>query len=450
MGLEESGYSGLVLSKLSAAHAKIGDRIAVSLKDYEYSGVLMPRAQIGTDPDHVVIKMDNGYNAGIRIESGTTVRLVQTARSRKRPISEVSVSEKPGLPSVAVLSTGGTIASKVDYHTGAVNPALSAKDLYDTVPELKDHANVRARVIMSVLSENIQPEDWTRIARVIALEIKHGADGVVVPHGTDTLALTSAALSFALQGLPIPVVLVGSQRSSDRPSSDAAMNLIGATELACRADAAEVMVAMHGESDDSFIYAHRGTRVRKCHTSRRDAFQSVNCSPLFKIDSKGITEISAPIRRRDRNGSLRLKPLFDQRVALVKTYPGISTGIIDSLTDAGYRGVVMEGTGLGHAPERIHPAMKRAIDAGVVIVMTSQCIWGRVNMNVYRPGVEMLQMGVIPCEDMLPETALVKLMWLLANKKSVDEVKTAIAQNLVGEIGMRTEIEAGHGRTEVG
>ena len=449
MGLQGSGYSGLVLGKLSEAHVQIGDRITISTKDREFSGVLMPRAQVGTDPDHVVIKLDNGYNIGIRMDSEARVRLVRTSTTRKRLAPREATEETQGLPNAAVLSTGGTIASRVDYQTGAVNPALSAKDLYDAVPELRDHANVHAKVVMSVLSENIQPQDWTTIARAVASEIRQGVDGVVIPHGTDTLGITSAALAFALQELPVPVILVGSQRSSDRPSSDAALNLIAATELACRADAAEVMVAMHGESADTYVLAHRGTRVRKCHTSRRDAFQSVNCPPLFKFDSIGITEISPPICRRDIKRKLHFKPNFDDRVALVKTYPGISAGIIDSLIDAEYRGIVLEGTGLGHAPERIHPSLKRAIDAGVVIVMTSQCIWGRVNMNVYRPGVEMLQMGVIPCEDMLSETALAKLMWLLANKKDSDEVRVAMTQSITGEIGTRTELSADIGRKEV-
>ncbi len=449
LSLQDSGYSGLVLSKLSEVNAQIGDRITVSLKDREVSGILMPRAQIGTDVDHAVIKLDSGYNVGVRIDAQAKVRLVQKAPARGRPVQRTAITDTPSLPTVAVLSTGGTIASRVDYVTGAVNPALTADDLYDTVPELKNHANVRAKVVMSVLSENIHPQDWTAIAKAIASEIKQGVDGVVIPHGTDTLGVTSAAMAFALQELPVPIVLVGSQRSSDRPSSDAALNLIGATELACRTDAAEVMLAMHGESDDSYILAHRGTRVRKCHTSRRDAFQSVNCPPLFKFDSTGITEISPPISRRDTKRKLRLKPSFDDKVALVKTYPGISTGIIDSLVDTEYRGIVIEGTGLGHAPERIHPSLKKAIDAGVVIVMTSQCIWGRVNMNVYRPGVEMLQMGVIPCEDMLSETALAKLMWLLANKKDSEEVKAAMTQNIAGEIGTRTELSAEVGRKEV-
>ncbi|MFW9943591.1 MAG: Glu-tRNA(Gln) amidotransferase subunit GatD, partial [Candidatus Sifarchaeia archaeon] len=327
-----------------------------------------------------------------------------------------------------------------DYRTGAVNPALTAQDLYDTVPELGDHANVQARVLMSVFSEDIRATDWTKMARAAAKEIKSGADGVVIAHGTDTLGFTSAALSFALQNLPVPVAIVGSQRSSDRPSSDAANNLIHATELVGRADVAEVMLVMHGETDDSYAYAHRGTRVRKNHTSRRDAFQSINSYPIFKIESAGITEIVEPIYRRNPQRKLKLKPKFDEHVAIVRTYPGLNPGIIDYCTDHGYRGIVLEGTGLGHAPKTVQPSVKRAIDTGMVVAMTSQCVSGRIDMNVYRTGVELLEIGVVPCEDMLTETAYVKLMWLLANKKNEEEVRKSMSESIVGEIEMRTEM----------
>jgi glutamyl-tRNA(Gln) amidotransferase subunit D len=217
------------------------------------------------------------------------------------------------------------------------------------------------------------------------------------------------------------------------------MNLIRATDFVGHANAAEIMVVMHGETDDTFAYAHRGTRVRKCHTSRRDAFQSVNHSPLFRINETGIDELSAPLLRRNPERKLKMKPKFDDRVAIVNTFPGIKPDVIDAYVDNGYRGLVLAGTGLGHAPECIHPALKRAIDAGVIVAMTSQCIWGRVNMNVYRPGVEMLEMGVIPCENMLTETATVKLMWLLANTKTAEKTHAAMSECIVGEINMRTE-----------
>lgn len=440
MSLDGSGYSGLVLEKLSSAAVKIGDTITIRHDGEEHSGVLMPRAQIGSDPDHIVVKLSTGYNFGIRLTNDSEVMLVKKGRAIKRAASEDVPAHSEGLPAVSILSTGGTIASKVDYRTGAVNPALTAQDLYDTVPELKDYANVRAKVLMSVFSEDIRPSDWTKIARGVASEIKQGADGVIVAHGTDTLGFTSAALSFALQNLPVPVVLVGSQRSSDRPSSDAAMNLVFATDFVGRVDAAEVMLVMHGETDDSFAYAHRGTRVRKSHTSRRDAFQSINTYPLFRIDSSGMEEMNPPLLRRNKRRTLKLKPKFEEKVAIVRTYPGLSHDVIDHLVDNQYRGIVIEGTGLGHAPNSLQASVKHAVDAGIVVAMTSQCISGRVDMDVYRTGVEYLELGVVACEDMLTETAFVKLSWLLANMKTTDKVTTALVEPLSGEIDMRSEM----------
>jgi glutamyl-tRNA(Gln) amidotransferase subunit D len=438
LSLDNSGYSGLVLEKLTSANSKVGDKIRITSNENEYTGVLMPRSQVGSDPFHIIIKLDTGYNIGIKLNQDSKIHRIKTGKKKKSiPVEEASV--RKGLPTASILSTGGTIASKVDYQTGAVNPALTAQDLHDTVPELKNYANVRARVIMSVLSENIQPTDWSKIARSVASEIKAGTDGVVIAHGTDTLGSTSAALSFALQNLPVPVVLVGSQRSSDRPSSDAAMNLIGATNLATKADAAEVFVLMHAETGDTHLHAHRGTRVRKLHTSRRDAFQSVNDYPLFRVAGEDVQELHSPLLRRDTKRKMILKPKFEEKVALVKTNPGVEASLIDYFVEAGFRGIVIEGTGLGHAPNRIHTSIKRAVDAGLIVAMTSQCLFGRVDMNVYRSGVELLDIGVIPCEDMFPETALVKLMWVLANTKDQGAAKELLLKPLVGEIDMRSE-----------
>ncbi|TET09501.1 MAG: Glu-tRNA(Gln) amidotransferase subunit GatD [Candidatus Thorarchaeota archaeon] len=438
LSLDNSGYIGLVLEKLSRSNVKVGDTISITQDGEEHVGMLMPRSQVGSDTYHVIIKLDSGYNIGIRLSQETTVLRIKAGKKKPNVQPEPAL-EKTNLPTVSILSTGGTIASKVDYRTGAVNPALSAQDLYDTVPELKNHANVHAKIIMSVLSENIRPSDWTKIAKSVASEIKTGTNGVIIAHGTDTLGFTSAALAFALQNLPVPVVLVGSQRSSDRPSSDAAMNLIGATNLATKADAAEVFVLMHAETGDSYLHAHRGTRVRKFHTSRRDAFQSVNDYPVFKVVGNDVEEIRVPLLRRDTNRKLVLKPKFEEKVALLKTSPGIEGALVEHLIETGYLGIVIEGTGLGHAPDRLRPSIKKAIDEGIVVAMSSQCLFGRTDLNVYRSGVELLDIGVISCEDMLPETSLVKLMWALANSKNQDATKELLLKTLAGEIDMRSE-----------
>jgi glutamyl-tRNA(Gln) amidotransferase subunit D len=438
MGLDESGYSGLALEKLSSSNVKIGDTISITQNGEEQVGILMPRSQVGSDTFHVIIKLDSGYNIGIRLDQETMIRKIKS-RKKKSTAQIASKSETKNLPTASILSTGGTIASKVDYRTGAVNPALTAQDLYDTVPELKNHANVRAKVIMSVLSENIRPSDWTKIAKSVASEIRGETDGVVIAHGTDTLAVTSAALSFALQNLPVPVVLVGSQRSSDRPSSDAAMNLIGAINLATKADAAEVFLQMHAETGDSYLHAHRGTRARKFHTSRRDAFQSVNEYPIFKVIETKVEELRTPLLRRNKDRKLILKPKFEEKVALLKTSPGIEGTHIDHFIDIGYLGIIIEGTGLGHAPDRLQPAIRRAVEEGLVVGMSSQCLFGRTDMNVYRSGVELLDIGVVSCEDMLPETALAKLMWALGNCKTPEAAKELLLKPIVGEIDMRSE-----------
>jgi len=438
LSLDNSGYSGLVLEKLSSSNIKVGDTLSIKKDDEEYVGVLMPRSQVGSDQFHVIIKLESGYNIGIKLDQGSEVNRIKAGKKKRTTPAEKEPDVK-GLPTASILSTGGTIASKVDYRTGAVNPALSAQDLYDTVPELRNYSKVNAKVIMSVLSENIRPSDWTKIAHSVASEIKEGADGVVIAHGTDTLGFTSAALSFALQNLPVPVVLVGSQRSSDRPSSDAAMNLIGAITLATKADAAEVFILMHAETGDSYLHAHRGTRARKLHSSRRDAFQSVNDYPIFSVTGEEVKELRVPLLRRNKERKLTLKPKFEEKVALVKTNPGIEALTIDHLVETGYRGIVIEGTGLGHAPDRLQPSIKKAIDAGIVVAMTTQCLFGRVDMNVYRSGVELLDIGVIPCEDMIPETALVKLMWVLANTKDQETAKELLTKPLAGEIDMRSE-----------
>lgn len=439
LSLDNSGYTGLVLEKLSSYNIKVGDTLSIKKDGEEYVGVLMPRSQVGSDQFHIIIKLESGYNIGIKLDQDSVVSRIKAGKKKIATPAEKEPDVK-GLPTSSILSTGGTIASKVDYRTGAVNPALSAQDLYDTVPELRNYSKVNAKVIMSVLSENIRPSDWTKIARSVASEIKGGTDGVVIAHGTDTLGFTSAALSFALQNLPVPVVLVGSQRSSDRPSSDAAMNLIGAINLATKADAAEVFILMHAETGDSYLHAHRGTRARKLHSSRRDAFQSVNDYPLFSVTGEEVKELRIPLLRRNKERKLTLKPKFEEKVALVKTNPGIEALTIDHLVETGYRGIVIEGTGLGHAPDRLQPSIKKAIDAGIVVAMTTQCLFGRVDMNVYRSGVELLDIGVIPCEDMIPETALVKLMWVLANTKDQEAAKELLSKPLAGEIDMRSEV----------
>lgn len=443
---ELSGYIGLAHELLTKAGARIGDRIRLELKRTEgqevVEGLLMPRYRTETEENYVVLKLKTGYNVGVRIDPSAKITMLGKGQQPQftRPPQP---SQKPGLPKVSIVSTGGTIASKVDYRTGAVKPALDAEDLYSVVPELADVADIEANVLLSLFSENIGPQHWPKITEFVAERVRKGADGVVIAHGTDTLGYTAAALSFALTDLPVPVVLVGSQRSSDRPSSDAASNLLAATAVAGQAPFAEVVVAMHDWISDEKVAVHRGTKVRKCHTSRRDAFRSVNQKPIAHYDLIHRTlNLNAPqYRERRKDATLTVKPQFDPNVALIKFHPGISVGIIDWATATGFKGIVLEGTGLGHVGEALFSSLERAVNDGVVVGMCSQCIWGRVHLNVYSTGRDLLRIGVLPLGDMLSETALVKMMWAFGQEKNPENVKKIMTTNLANELSDRRELE---------
>jgi glutamyl-tRNA(Gln) amidotransferase subunit D len=431
-----SGYKGKALKVLKAVRAKVGDRLRVEKLGQVYEGILMPRTELG-DQSHLVIKLDSGYNLGIRLTRDAKVSKVAVGKAPRMSLPPIAFKPDPSKPNVSILGTGGTIASRVDYRTGAVYPAFTAEELYSAVPELADLANIKTSAVCSVFSENMSPQLWVKIARAVAREINGGARGVVIAHGTDTMGYTAAALSFALKGLFKPVVLVGSQRSSDRPSSDAAMNLLSAVAVASKSDIAEVCVVMHGSTEDDFCLIHRGTKVRKCHTSRRDTFQTINDLPIGMVKDGEIIQLS-DCNKAKQEGKVVVDAKFEPRVALVKVSPGIQPKMIDSIIRAGYKGIVLEGTGLGHTPEVLFPSIKRAIRLGVPVAMTSQCIWGRVDMKVYSTGRDLLQLGVIPCEDMLPEVAYVKLMWLLPKASDLEELKKLMLTNIAGEITPRT------------
>jgi glutamyl-tRNA(Gln) amidotransferase subunit D len=406
-------------------------------------GLLMPRYHSGGEGNYIVVKLKTGYNVGVRVDAGSKVSVLgkgETPHFTRPPVPQ----KKADLPKVSIISTGGTIASKVDYRTGAVKPALDSEDLYSVVPELAKLATINARILLSVFSENIGPQQWPRIAESVAEEVRSGAEGVVIAHGTDTLGYTAAALSFALQGLPVPVVLVGSQRSSDRPSSDAASNLIAATALAGQAPFAEVVVAMHDWISDERIAVHRGTRVRKCHTSRRDAFRTVNASPIayYDIPNLALQLNAQKYNERGQQSDWEIHTKFDPNVALIKFYPGLSVGMVDWAIAAGYKGIVLEGSGLGHVGDVLFPALERAVKSGIVVGMSSQCIWGRVHMNVYSTGRDLLKIGVVPLGDMLAETALVKMMWAFGQEKNPEKVSQIMLTNIANEISDRRTLEA--------
>ncbi|MHA1506485.1 MAG: Glu-tRNA(Gln) amidotransferase subunit GatD [Candidatus Asgardarchaeia archaeon] len=417
-----------------------GDFVRIFMRDGRVmEGFLIPHAELYSG-EFIVLKMKNGYNVGISLDNIKDLKLISKGVPIRKSI-KLELKVREDLPKLMIIGTGGTIASRVDYQSGAVYPAMSAEELYDAVPEIGNIANIETELLFNIFSEDMTTKHWTELSNEVYSHIKRGVDGVIITHGTDTMGYTAAALSFSLQNLPVPVVLVGSQRSSDRPSSDSSLNLKASVLVAARAPFAHVGIVMHGSMDDRYCLFHIGTKVRKCHTSRRDAFKSINDRPLAAIDvfEDRIMILKDNFLERDKSREPLLRAKFDDKVILIKTYPGIPVGMLDFVLEEDYHGLVLEGTGLGHTPTSMIDKLKALIREGVVVVMTSQCLWGRINMNVYRTGRELLKIGVIPGEDMLPETALVKLMWALGNFEDREEVKRVMVKNVAGEIKERSE-----------
>jgi glutamyl-tRNA(Gln) amidotransferase subunit D len=373
---------------------------------------------------HAVVKLESGYNIGIPL---SCISLVSRPEAVKPP--EITISQDDALPLLSIISTGGTIASRIDYRTGAVTSQFDAADILRAIPRLPTIGRYRARKLTTILSENMTPAIWQQLARAVFEELKGGADGIIVTHGTDTLAYTAAALSFMLD-TPVPIILVGSQRSADRPSSDNTMNAL------CSASAAasglgEVAVVMHASTNDDRCAIHRGTRVRKMHTSRRDAFQSIGTTPLGSVLYPSLTVNLEPCAIRRGSCDPALKRDLDERCGILTFYPGMSPAVIEAFS--GYAGLVLSGTGLGHVSTPLIQPVRRLIDEGTLVVMTSQCLHGRVCDRVYDTGRDLIRAGVIEGEDMLPETALVKLMWVLGNEKDRGSAGELMRSNLKGE-----------------
>ncbi|ASJ04324.1 Glu-tRNA(Gln) amidotransferase subunit GatD [Thermococcus barossii] len=422
---------------------EVGDYVRIIEKENGntsvYEGIVMNPYELSSG-ETLTLKLDNGYNIGILVDQIVSVEIIEKVAPREELKFEEVFPKKPGLPSVAIIGTGGTIASRIDYKTGAVHAAFTAEELAKAVPEIFDIANITPKLLFNIMSEDMRPEYWIRIAHEVARMLNNGEDGVVIAHGTDTMAYTASALSFMLRDLGKPVILVGSQRSSDRPSSDAAMNLICSVRMAT-ADFGEVAIVMHGETGDTYCLAHRGTKARKMHTSRRDAFRSINDIPLARIWPDGRIEFLRKDYRKRTESEVWVDDEMEERVALVKAFPGIQPEVIDFFVDRGYKGLVIEGTGLGHVPTYLIESIRRATEEGIAVCMTSQCLYGRVNLNVYSTGRRLLKAGVIPCEDMLPETAYVKLMWVLGHTDDPREVREMMLTNYAGEITPYTRFD---------
>lgn len=421
---------------------KAGDTVSVLVKNKEYKGRFLP----SEDEKLVVLKLESGYNIGFKKKDVSTMTVVEKYTPTKKKSNSAKQNKK--LQKISILHTGGTIASKVDYATGGVSAQFEPEELLTMFPELAEIAQINSRLVRQMMSENMRFSHYNLLAKEIQKEVKAGVDGIIITHGTDTMHYTSAALAFACEGLPVPVILVGAQRSSDRGSSDASMNLLAAAQFIVATDFSEVAVCMHENLEDDTCLILPATKVRKMHSSRRDAFRPINASALARVNyrTKTIDCLGPCVSKGDQKLTLKL---FDDKlkIGLLKSHTHMYEEEFSAYKK--FDGLVVEGTALGQLPNSV--VDKETEESGKIIetirkltktmpvVMASQCLYGRIDMNVYAEGRINKDAGILGnYSDMTAETTFIKLAWLLSNypKESIPEL---ITTNFRGEISERLE-----------
>ncbi len=438
---------GPSFSLVATSQANPGDNVRIVCGQDQYTGVLLPRSGA---PEFITLKLASGYNIGIRKNRIQNIEILKPASSSFSPLPKPLAHAKipTSTPFISLLGCGGTIVNKIDYRTGAVHPATTPEELVAGIPSASKF-NVLPKTLFSIPSEDMTPAHWEKIAQDAAAQIKDGAEGIVITHGTDTMHYTSAALSFMLQRVPCPIILTGSQRSSDRGSSDAESN-VHASLIAAKADLSGVYICMHENLSDDCCAILFGTKVRKMHTTRRDAFRSINVLPAGRVHLKQerFDKISPSCKARNPTAKPQLQNKLNTNVALQYIYPGMKPQMISALSK--YDGVVLSGLALAHLPINlgndplaipILEEVKELISSGVCVFLASQCIYGRVDMDVYTYGRAIKDAGIFGngC-DMTPETAYVKLMWVLGQEKDAKKAGQLMETSIVGEISDRSEI----------
>lgn len=409
-----------------------GDKVRFRLAREEVEGTVLE----SYDVDVILVKLKSGYNIGIPKENILDCQVVEGFNKASKPKSVFPKNDSKK-DSIGLIITGGTIAAKLDSKTGGVSWLTDVSEFSRFYPEIFEMANVKKiSVPFMTSSENMNYEHWITIAEHVKEmlndpEIK----GVIVTHGTDTLHYTASALSFFLKDLKKPVVLTFSQRSIDRASSDASLNLKCSVRMAI-SDCAEVMLVGHATENDDYCYALRGTKVRKMHSSRRDAFKSINCDPIAKVYSDKV-EFFTHYKSRD-SGLCKIDTSFSSKVGLIYYYPGQDPSILDYYLVQGYKGIVIAATGFGHVAtgDSDHSwvaSLKRLIKQGVSICFAPQTFYGSLNSKVYSPGRELESLGIIYLKDMLPETAFVKLGFVLGHKQWKGLIREKMLENISGE-----------------
>jgi glutamyl-tRNA(Gln) amidotransferase subunit D len=414
----------------------IGDKIEISINDKKETGILLD----SHDRDVILLKLDNGYNIGIKKDDVTKIDVLERSKEKKEKEEDCKLSGNK--PIIDFILTGGTISSKLDPKSGGVSWLISAKELFSVYPEIFELADIRIKSPFMKASDNMNHSDWIKIAKLVGKSLNDpNVKGVIVSHGTDTLHYTGSALSFMLRNTNKPVVLTYSQRSSDRGSSDSRMNLI-CSAYAALSDIAEVMLVGHATNNDDYCYCINATKARKMHSSRRDTFRPINTTPLAKIFPNGNIELLKKYNVRKKEKVI-VDAIFDNRIALIKYYPGMDPNILDYYKKKGYKAIIIEMTGLGHVATEgkynMIPKLKSLITSGIQVYAVPQTLYGRLDPYVYSPGRKLKEIGVIYLEDILPETAYVKLGWILSHKQWRGSLVTPqkMLENIAGEYNPR-------------
>ncbi len=423
-----------------------GKLIKITKKNITHLGHIVNIAN-----NELTIKLkENGYNISIILDKDTKLEILEEKKEIGKT-HKLDIKQNSSLPSVALVSTGGTIGTHVDYKTGGVNMSRTPEEILSTVPELLEIVNIKKIVpVIQKASEDICYKDWQEIAKAVFEQLNDKEiDGIIISHGTDTLSWTGTALSFMLSNINKPVLLVGAQRSPDRASFDGAMNLVCAAHF-IKEKIPGVYTSMHGSMSDDFCNIINTTKCRKMHSSRRDAFKPINDTPLARVYFSGKIEFLKDRKKYEMlsKEKPKLDISFSDTVAILKAYPNFNPEVIDWYISKGYKGLIIEGTGLGHVPTNDEtnkladktkdwlPYLEKATKKGIIVIMTTQCLFGRVNGNVYsnlrnitKSGVEYLEQ-----HDMLPEVVCIKLGIALARFKTKEDILKYMSKNISGEI----------------
>jgi len=426
------------MNKPKSLIPEAGDKVEIKINNKIEKGILLDSHDRGV----LLLKLNSGYNIGLKKEDVSDVMVIE--RKKEDKIEDRGMKRDSKKPIIDFYLTGGTISSKLDPETGGVKWLIDAKELFGMYPEIFDVADIRVHHPFMKSSENMDSKDWIRLAKLIGKSLKdNNVKGVIISHGTDFLHYTGSALSFMLGKLNKPVVLTYSQRSSDRGSSDSRLNLICSARMAL-SDVAEVMLVGHATINDDYCYALQANKTRKMHSSRRDTFRPINCKPIAKVWQDGKIEmLRNEVVKRNIKCPIKVDAVFDDRIALIKFYPGQSPDILDYYRKKGYRGLIIEMSGLGHVisegKNNWVPKLKEIIKKGMFIYAAPQTLYGRLDPLVYSPGRKLKEIGVNFLEDILPETALIKLGWVLGHPSWRGSVATALKmkENIIGEFNPR-------------